>query len=679
MAEVWARTVHGDANRRGGVAFNADAPECPATIIDMQARGSLYLMCRFHEGGSVWAQKWSLAGDLDWSIELPHTKDGDAEHWRPLRIDSDDAQVWIVGDLPEVTNVPPQAGIYALDAADGSTVWTKTGGAWDVEPSVNAGNCYITGGATTACEGSASSIAPGGVHELDDTGATVLRFGPALARSILNGGGGIWVGTETQVAVDCVCDGAGESISGIMHKYSSTGDWLLTCAGGEWVESSGCKVQVPLLFHPTATGWITRLCVTPDGTVMGGAEFADDGQCLFYEVDADDGALLNTFDVSVTAANKVNGLASDGTETYAVVSGLLYLFSGGSRRHRGYLTGEDATKTIDGTYTAVTAVGSSIFVGGTAAGCVLDDDTDAEDIVACDGAQPCECGDFNASGEAVVGCGCEDGVIPCEGIIYHSWTGCLAEMPSPITMEYQHCNAEDCDENGHSWVGQIPLFSIDPEAEIGDPCSASLTGTVTVCYECGVGWKIVYKLYSGGLWAEFTGTITNSYCNPPSFTFSFDGTWDYQSSQAATCCGGTTGCGGMNNENGCGPTCTACPDGAPVGYVADMSGFEQGAGTCTTCGDVGNVDLEFVGEVMGDCTWEGAMTFCEETFTVRLIMSGSTVGINVIDEGASIVAEYGPDDDPFDCLAGGTFTQTSLSYSGTECTVWPTSISVSVA
>jgi len=670
--EVWAHNIFQKRDAQP-LGFH----ECNGTVIDMQARAFLYILCTKNGGLTHYLQKWTLAGEFIWELTIENTS---TQYFEPYRVDSDDSQIWVVG-APTIYAPPGTAGIIAYDATTKAKLWDNAGTYADVDPD-GSGGCYVVGaGSSGNCDPDTSGTAwSGNVQQISSAGEVTLSFGiMPEASSVLVSGGKVWVGSATG-STDCFCPSE-PSISGCICRYSTAGVLELVCAGGEHVESEGCKAQIPLL---SSGGYVNRLCEDGSGNIVGGNFVASDYDCLLFVINSGTGALESSHTLSSVVSlgtNKVDALACDGTTVYVAASGLLFSFSGPAIRHRGYLTGSGPSHVVDGTYSSVTANGSSIFAGGNRAGCTSYDTITTESVLTCDGAQPCECGDFNTRGQAVVGCGCEDGVDPtCEGTIYHSWTGCLEQMPSPITLAYVPCTDAECAAGGHSWVGDIPLFAINPEAELGDPCSASLTGTITVCYDCGVGWKINYKLYSGGLWAEFTATTTDEFCNPPSFTFTFDGTWDYQSSQAAECCGGTTGCGGFNNTTGCSPDCTGCGDGAPMSYSADMSGFEQGAGSCGTCGSVSTVSLalDVASSTMGDCYWLGTMTFCSEVLTVKLKMVGGTVTIDVLDAGASVQATYTADVG-FTCLGGGSFTRSFLSYTGTECTVWPTTISVTAA
>lgn len=541
-------------------------PQCPADVIDMQARGFLYLIARLREGGErVVAQKWTLDGINVWSVLLPGTSAGSVE-WLPARIDSDDTRVWICGPLaPGLSPSGDFDNFFCLDSDDGAILWRRGNDASDIEPDGSGGVFYGHFGGTD-CEVE-TGTENGYVVHLDENGDPIRSFGGlGHAYSLLNTGSALWVGSNG-FSIPCFCPEGPVTIEGCLARYSLTGTLELFTGGGTWVDST--KDQVSLLGSPDA--YVNRLAVSPDGHILCGLYNTLD-LCLLLEFRQDTGALVRSFDLSVSdegdnVFGKIHALACTSSAIGAVTGyteNFLYLFDESAskiatKRHRGYLTGTHymysnaARPLLTTEYRAVTATSSAFFAGGTEAGCTPhNDDTDATSS-ACDAEQLCECGDFNTRGQAVVGCGCEDGVDPtCAPIVYNTFTGCLANMAGTLTFAYVDpslgtgCNT-GCGAGGHQWNATIPSFSAG--------ACGTLAGTATVCYDCVSGWSLKYCITSGGSpFATFRVTITDSFCNPPSFTFTFDGTADYLSEAAEACCAGLTGCGGMNNTGGC-PIC----------------------------------------------------------------------------------------------------------------------------
>lgn len=651
MSEVWGRNLR--TLRSSSYVYNPDTPsaDCPGEIIDMQVRGSLYILSKGIAGHpNCMVQKWNVDGTREWSMDLPNSLDGvPGQTWRPLRIDSDDSLVWVVGEaLFPSFGAPTNHGLYALNATDGEIAWTRNISGYDVDPKGD-GSVYVAIGGIRRCEGidlepgSAGSGGAGSVLVVSSSGASLRGFGPDGGRSVLAAGGKVWVGAVHQ-ETGCFCPELQAPIGGCVFRYDDTGKLELACAGGEWIDDEpGCKRQVPILVgNQNVSGYINRLCLSPSGTILAGTyynvHFGMTKGCLLFEIDATTGRMLASYDIAGrpdSEAANVEALAADSSNIYVVSGHLLYVGTSGARRHRGYLTGTSPAKIVDGTYTAVTAAGGSMFVGGSAAGCVLHDDEVDKAIGSCDAGQPCECGDFNTRGQAVVGCGCEDGVDPtCAAYIQHSFTGCLANMPSPIPMVYQGCPSETCTGTVHRWRGVIPGWIPNPEATELDPCPPSLNGTVEACYICGTGWQLFYTIRDtvGQLFAQFYATITGEFCGPPSFTFTFDGSFHFLSEQAELCCGGTTGCGGFVNEQGCETTICGC---------SGIDG-EDLAGTITNTGGCPEFDgatINFVQGMPGGQTWVGSLTTisCFGTRTFTLSCNDTTWTLQ-IDNGSCLVS-----------------------------------------
>lgn len=724
LSATWSRNVR----QRVGYPTPRilDLPECSALVWDIKVAGDIYLLYRLEEpdparldgtgNGSYLVQKRLSSGDLVWEYTIPGTGYSDAfvlagGYLQPNRLDSDGSQVYVVCTL--VTSVPglDPDHFFALDSSTGEKVWGKTTATYPSDlRDIDCGGS----GVYVACGDRPSgyctpttNIADSGwnVFEATQTGDFVRGFGVMPeASAVLALGGNIWVGSRHGIT-SCFCEDSRVSIGGCICRYSSTGVLELVCAGGEWAESvPGLKAQIPLLW-----GYVNRLIAGEDGDIISGHRIDRAEDPFFFKLDPTYGFLKSSMDLTgrdpPISAYVIDAMASAGGSLFAAAGSLLYPESGTAQRNRGYLTGANSDYNRTATYRALDSDGSDLVVGGGSAGCILDDTDTPYLIIPHTAAQPRLCGDFNTRGQAIVGCGPEDGVDPtCDAHIFVSWAGCLANMQATIDVAYSMSQSGPCPDSTHYWSGTIAPFSSEPfpvtsvncEEVVGgvvvgapSPCCFSFSGFVEVCYNCQEDtWVVKFTLTgasSGGdsFTMVFYPTITDQFCSPPAFNFTWDGTYTItggSGADLATCCAGMSGCGGFNSTTGCNPDCTGCGDGAPMSYSADMSGFEQGAGTCGTCGSVSTVSLELdiAASTMGDCYWLGAMTFCLEALTVKLKMVGGTVTIDVLNSGGIVQATYTADVG-FTCLGGGSFTRSFLSYTGTECTVWPTTISVTAA
>lgn len=606
-------------------------PPCPADIVDMQARAYLYILA---ERGSYYVvQKWTLDGEMLWSVNLTDTAAG-SRKWLPARIDSDDTSVWVCGPLN--VGVDPSGGFdnfYSLSATNGTTNWSTGNDASDIEPDGSGGVFYgHFGGTDCAIE---SGTENGYVVQLNSIGTVVRSFGGlGHAYSLLVTGSKLWVGSNG-FSTECFCTEGPVTIEGCLARYSLTGTLELFTGGGTWVDS--LKDQTSLL--GSADAYVNRLALSPDGHILCGL-YNLATYCLLIEFRADTGALVRSFDLSDALTGdgtfaKVESLACT-SSTIGVVAGqtenFLYLFDESAtkiatKRHRGYLTGttymySNAAEPLHLTeYNAVTATTSAFFAGGTEAGCTPhNDDADATPS-ACDAEQECECGDFNTRGQAVVGCGCEDGVDPtCEGTLYVSFTGCLANMPSPLTLSYVDpslgtgCDT-GCDAGGHQWNGTIGSFQPFPDLTLPDQCALTLDGTVTVCYDCTTGWSVKFCITNGGIaFATFSATTVTPSCSPPTFTFTFDGTFDYLSATATACCDGTTGCGGVNQEvTECPIESPCCTELVPATLTATL--------TSSACSAANGQTITIA---WNGAAWLGDATINGETWSVSFGCNGTT-------------------------------------------------------
>lgn len=692
FTQVWGRNTN--LNR-------GEVHECPGNVIDVQARGSVYILASNQTGSTWYVQKRGLgAGELLWSITI----DPDAIPFDGHRIDSDDTTVWVVS---RSSSTLAQYGLIAYSADDGTYLWKKSGNFYDVDPDGAGGCVAVRDGLGSGCFGGGTT---GSVVQYDSDGNIVLSFGLLnIWRSLLVVGDKVWVGGRT-TGVGCFCETDDITIKGCLVRHSlTTGNVELVCAGGEWVESSGCKAQEPILGFDA---YVNRIIMGPTGHILCGIYDADDGSCLMFEVNASTGKFEAGYDISdlrTTFPYTINSIMS-----MAVVSGTIYVVAtNGSRgglilstgglvkKHNGYYKDLYAAPAYmhAGSYMTVSDSGSDLITGGEEAGCVLyDDNVSPGAIIEGDCDQPCECGDFNTRGQAVVGCGCEDGVEPsCAAYIIVEFTGCLGGLSGTIPMTYFGCvggSCYDCAEVSHHWTGSTTgnYYPFGPdntsincceivdgeETENCSPCCASLSCTVDVCYECGTGWVIKFCIsgnaFGYGAFAfSFFVTVEEENCNPPSFTFTFDGEGIVTNGSGATdnflenCCGGLTGCGGFITT-GCGPSTDCCgslENEYPVTLSSAVCPYANGAtGTATWNPSINAWEciLEITTAV-GVKTWGFALA-CPEAggsasdFTVGPLLSGDTVNCEPD-------SSYQADFDTAECSPLSlTFTDVTFAHNG---------------
>lgn len=605
FSQVWSSNVRID---KYGI------PYCRARVIDMQVRGDLYILWMNMDSGSLHVSKETTAGDKLWTItvepDLPTT------YFVPRRIDSDGTLVWVCGFLPFLES---QKGLFAYSADDGTLLWTKSGGHFDVDPD-GAGGCYAVKWGVTGCDVRDDDF--GTVVQYDSNGDPVISFGHHIhPMSVHVAGGRVWVGGEF-ATTSCFCGSLdAPAIGGTVYAYSLEGDLELVCAGGEWLDNP--KAQSPL-FQSPGDEYVNFIVSLDDGTIVAGTvagglgtgtSLADTG-CSFFYINGTTGSLESTIRLTELlrgypyVVNNVIKMAVAGGTLYAVVSdgvapGGTYLISVGGiiKQHNGYLRDLSTAYMDSGTYATVTSDGTDLFIGGEEAGCVLYDDTiEGSPTEECGRSQSCECGDFNTRGQAVVDCGCEDGVDPtCAAYLNVSFTGCLAAMQPVINLRYVDPSlggtCHNCPDGGHAWTGNIDGFNSFPDDE---DCFLVISGTVSVCFDCESGWIVKFCLSGGGASAVFFATIESSTCGPPSFTFTFDGTFEELTGILTDCCDGTTGCGGFIGSQGCG-IIICCDDPFPQSLTATFS-----APGCPYHGLA--LPISYMGELAPDIHyWEGTL------------------------------------------------------------------------
>lgn len=647
FSQVWGRNVNRD---------KGETPFCPGWVIDVQARGSLYILWRDPHGFDWYVQKRTLDGEFLWNIQIVPDVAGD---FVGHRIDSDDTTVWVCAMTPEFTS---QKGFFAYSADDGSLLWTKIYPHYDVDPD-GAGGCVAAMWASpSGCSNSGTDTILGNVRQYDADGTQVIAFGDLDdARSVLVQGDKVWVGGPTTAnLVYCFCPEAGNDagIKGCVMRHAlATGEVELVCAGGEWIENVGtnCKVQVPIVgagvFEDT-NAYVTRLTPSASGGILCGVYGAGQYDCMLFTLNSTTGRLEDSYDITslrtgIYGINSVMAMAVVSSETWIVVTngsrgGLLVNFSSLVKTHRGYLTDlwPSPDYIVQGSYSAVSEAGGDLITGGEEAGCVLYDDTVTPGGVgegSCD--QPCECGDFNTRGQAVVGCGCEDGVDPtCAAYLNLSFTGCLVALSGVYNLLYDSCPdgfCDDCSSGNHHWYYRNTVlgkyYNVWGDENTSGDCCEIMDGVETencsdccitleqmaidVCYDCVEGWILKFCITTGFGIIRFTGVVDQEYCDPPSFTFTWDGTLDSQTGTAGDwiedCCGGTAGCGGFNRE-GCGPS-TDCCGAMEATYPVSMS----------------SAICPYASGVTGTATWNPAINAFECVLDVTTAGGLKTWGFSV--------------------------------------------------